>query len=153
MKRIQLRRHTPLVTRSRLTRRRRVRAFANYEEELATKRVILLREPCVLCHGRSQHIHHRRLRSQGGDNDFSNLLPMCWRCHDAVHANQAGLIVGRTEDPRRVPITLTDLPTAQRIRLVRPIFDWRAMQRQINEENAVLGPDLDSVPDQTDHWI
>jgi len=150
MKRTQLHRHTPLVSRSRLTRRRRVRAFANYEEELATKRAILLREPCVLCNGRSQHVHHRKLRSQGGDNDFSNLLPMCWRCHDAVHANpaiarQAGLIVGRTEDPRRVPITLTDLPTAQRIRLVRPIFDWRAMQRQINEENA--------VPDRSEGWI
>jgi len=28
---------------------------------------------------------------------------------------------------------------------VRPIFDWRAMQRQINEENA--------VPDRTEGWI
>jgi 5-methylcytosine-specific restriction endonuclease McrA len=29
--------------------------------------------------------HHVIFRSQGGDNDKSNLLTLCRRCHDAVH--------------------------------------------------------------------
>lgn len=39
------------------------------------------------CLGRGEHAHHRRLRSQGGDDSVDNLLIVCHRCHGLIHAN------------------------------------------------------------------
>lgn len=41
------------------------------------------------CTGRAQHQHHRRLRSQGGDNTTYNLLDVCRACHDWIHGHPA----------------------------------------------------------------
>jgi hypothetical protein len=61
------------------------------------------------CTGRVEHRHHRKLRSQGGDNSDANLLPVCSRCHNWIHANpklavERGLIVRSWEDPREVEV-------------------------------------------------
>lgn len=57
-------------------------------------------------------IHHRKLRSQGGDNRLSNLVALCGHgtsgCHGFAHsevakARVAGLLVRSTEDPAQVP--------------------------------------------------
>jgi hypothetical protein len=39
------------------------------------------------CQRQAQHIHHRKMRSQGGENVATNLLHVCHRCHDNIHAN------------------------------------------------------------------
>lgn len=42
-----------------------------------------------VCVGRAVHLHHRRLRSQGGGNEPENLLAVCAPCHDHIHRNPA----------------------------------------------------------------
>jgi 5-methylcytosine-specific restriction endonuclease McrA len=41
------------------------------------------------CTGRVDHMHHRRLRSQGGTHDPANLLAVCQPCHDHIHHRPA----------------------------------------------------------------
>jgi hypothetical protein len=57
-----------------------------------------------VCTGWHEHTHHRRLRSQGGSDDPSNLVACCNRCHDwahrnPVHAEALGLIEFTTYEP------------------------------------------------------
>ena len=42
------------------------------------------------------HMHHKKFRSRGGSNDPKNLSPLCWRCHNAVHAHEPGTEKYRT---------------------------------------------------------
>lgn len=42
---------------------------------------------CPGCTGRAEHAHHILMRSQGGADDPSNLLAVCWVCHDHIHRN------------------------------------------------------------------
>lgn len=58
-------------------------------------------------------IHHRKRRSQGGDNRLSNLAALCGHgtsgCHGACHseierARQAGLLLRSTERSEEVPM-------------------------------------------------
>jgi len=56
----------------------------------------------------SPHVHHRKLRSQGGRDAPSNLLLLCGDCHGWVHghprlARLAGWIVSRSSTPADVP--------------------------------------------------
>lgn len=56
-------------------------------------------------------LHHRKLRSRGGNHDIANLLALHAGCHRWVHANPAeatrlGLMVGACEDPTDVPLML-----------------------------------------------
>jgi hypothetical protein len=46
---------------------------------------------CARC-GRSHplQIHHRKYRSQGGTHRPENLEPVCWDCHQRIHAHEAG---------------------------------------------------------------
>jgi hypothetical protein len=37
------------------------------------------------CSGQGTHVHHRKIRSQGGTNDLSNLLVVCHPCHKFIH--------------------------------------------------------------------
>lgn len=41
------------------------------------------------CLGTVQHVHHKKLRSQGGGHELSNLLACCFICHNLIHANPA----------------------------------------------------------------
>ncbi|MGE0796207.1 MAG: HNH endonuclease [Acidimicrobiia bacterium] len=41
-----------------------------------------------VCTGRAVHLHHVQ-RRDGGDHSPSNLLHVCRRCHDHVHAHPA----------------------------------------------------------------
>lgn len=58
-------------------------------------------------------VHHRKRRSQGGDNRKSNLVSLCGHgtsgCHGNVHseiarARQAGFLLRSTENPAEVPL-------------------------------------------------
>jgi hypothetical protein len=60
---------------------------------------------------RAKHVHHRKLRSQGGPDTGSNLVLMCDDCHGWCHAGgsraaaeRAGYIVPSWAEPRRVPM-------------------------------------------------
>ncbi len=55
------------------------------------------------------HCHHRKLRSQGGDNSMSNLIALCGLHHHAVHhapqlAYELGYLVRSWDDPALVQI-------------------------------------------------
>lgn len=57
--------------------------------------------------------HHRKLRSQGGNDEHVNSLCLCHDCHVWVHANPSfakryGLIVASMGDPESRAVTLWD---------------------------------------------
>jgi len=54
-------------------------------------------------------IHHRKLRSRGGQDTPENLITLCGTHHRAVHANpiastERGFICPSTEDPAHWPV-------------------------------------------------
>lgn len=84
-------------------------------ETHALSALILLGEPtvndiCLVCgEARAVHTHHRKLRSQGGGDEKSNLLRVCSDCHLAIHANPSesyarGLLVHSWADPALVEV-------------------------------------------------
>lgn len=85
-----LRSNTPLK-RSQLRRqsakqRRRQAEFSGMNAKLRAERG----NKCEVCQSLPWiHKHHRRLRSQGGTDDYSNILLCCTSCHDAIHRNPA----------------------------------------------------------------
>lgn len=79
----------------------------------ATRRTILDRDGgrCVRCAllGEAMHLHHRKLRSQGGTHTPANGVTLCARCHRWVHANPQraaglGLIVKSWQVPEEVEV-------------------------------------------------
>lgn len=59
--------------------------------------------------GTGGHVHHRKLRSQGGDNSVSNLILLCHVHHQAIHAKvelayQLGYLVRSWDNPALVEI-------------------------------------------------
>lgn len=56
-----------------------------------------------VCGWRGEHLHHRKLRSQGGEHTTENILFVCARCHDHIHrhtgwAYEQGLLVKGAAD-------------------------------------------------------
>ena len=64
------------------------------------------------CEGRGRHLHHRKLRSQGGPDTVENGLHVCTPCHHAIHTDpdvepyDRGLLVHSWADPVDIPVTL-----------------------------------------------
>ena len=63
------------------------------------------------CTGSVDHLHHRKLRSQGGKHEVPNLVGICHMCHHWIHMHPAisythGWIVKSTKDPQTVPFVL-----------------------------------------------
>jgi hypothetical protein len=57
--------------------------------------------------------HHRKQRSTGGHDEAFNLLAVCRRCHDMIHADMAtalrnGWIVPSWGDPANEPVLMHD---------------------------------------------
>ena len=79
-----------------------------------TRRDVLTRDlsRCVRCarfQPEGAHLHHRKLRSQGGQGTVENGVTLCAACHAWVHANVAaaqasGLIVPSWADPEVTPV-------------------------------------------------
>lgn len=78
-------------------------------------------DSCVRCglglsgdRGTGWSVHHRKLRSQGGDNSLSNLVALCGHgsagCHGYAHARptrarrEGGWILRSTDDPASYPV-------------------------------------------------
>jgi 5-methylcytosine-specific restriction endonuclease McrA len=41
---------------------------------------------CQVCGARSNlEVHHKKFRSQGGDDSENNLITLCGRCHEIIH--------------------------------------------------------------------
>lgn len=65
---------------------------------------------CANCgSSRDLHVHHRRLRSQGGPSTYSNQVTLCQECHGKMHASpklahQLGFILRHGEEPGLRPI-------------------------------------------------
>lgn len=61
------------------------------------------------CTGQAVHSHHRKMRSQGGDDDPENKMNVCSFCHLAIHASPAkayamGQLVKSYDDPAEVAV-------------------------------------------------
>ena len=59
------------------------------------------------CTEQAVHVHHRKLRSQGGGDEIENLVHLCVPCHGYLHnhpekARELGLIL-RRNDPVKWP--------------------------------------------------
>ena len=68
-----------------------------------------LEDWCFRCGQEAAHKHHRKLRSQGGDNSPANLIRVCAECHDWIHYNPAeayeqGYLVKSWQNPEDVEI-------------------------------------------------
>lgn len=68
---------------------------------------------CQYCAGRvgedEAEVHHRLLRSRGGQDSAENLITLHPVCHQGIHANPAkatehGFMCPRTEDPADWPV-------------------------------------------------
>ena len=60
------------------------------------------------CTGYREQLHHRKLRSQGGEHTVENLCGVCHRCHYWLHAHPAiayanGWLVKGAKDPALIP--------------------------------------------------
>lgn len=65
------------------------------------------------CGNRAVHLHHRKLRSQGGRHEPANLLHLCAAHHNEAHANPErsyalGWLVRGWADPAGVPVILAE---------------------------------------------
>lgn len=68
---------------------------ADYDEQFALIRPTILERDnnrCVAqipncCWNLAIHVHHKKLRSQGGTNLPSNLISLCLACHEFIHSN------------------------------------------------------------------
>src|SRR5260370_24203188 len=76
-----------------------------------TDRAIIDRDVRCVRDGASAplHVHHRKLRSAGAGDQASNLIALCWRCHDWVHKHPRlsrihGWLVSASPYPARGPV-------------------------------------------------
>lgn len=58
-------------------------------------RYVALHPLCEMClkEGRLtpvEEVHHKKPVSQGGTNDFENLMSLCKSCHTKIHCNEIG---------------------------------------------------------------
>jgi len=72
-------------------------------------------EKCGKRLGDSWALHHRKLRSRGGKDEYANFVALHHECHNtgtqSVHLNPSeserlGLIVGSWQRPSDIPLTL-----------------------------------------------
>ena len=61
------------------------------------------------CTGQAEQLHHRQLRSQGGEHTVENIIAVCAADHSRFHrevaeAQSQGWIVRSTQEPGEVPM-------------------------------------------------
>ena len=61
------------------------------------------------CTGQAEQLHHRQLRSQGGEHTVENIIAVCAADHSRFHrevaeAQSQGWIVRSTQEPAEVPM-------------------------------------------------
>lgn len=67
------------------------------------------------CTGRAEQLHHRQLRSQGGEHTVENIIAVCAADHSRFHrevreAQSQGWIVRSTQEPGEVPMKYRGRP-------------------------------------------
>ncbi len=60
------------------------------------------------CNGQAEHLHHRKLRSQGEEHTVENLVHICSNCHMWLHmhpkpAYEHGWLVKGMKNPAYIP--------------------------------------------------
>ena len=105
--------------------------------EVVKNRCFAYCEKCGKPLNESWALHHRKLRSRGGKDTYSNFVALHHECHntgtDSVHSNpskseQAGLMVGSWQEPSDVPLTL---PSGD-IVLLTDDGSYRYLERKAN---------------------
>lgn len=104
--------------------------------------------PCAVCGAFAHNGHHRKLRSQGGDEKHWNIIRLCGSgttgCHGLVHAHpelayECGLLVHSWDDPREVDMS----PTMFRDRLGIDLAVTHGKSYQEVVEHTELEPGKD----------
>ena len=114
MKRSSIKRRTPLRAAHEMQRRTGINPRRTQRDEIppSVRKAVRVRSGgwCECGCGRpAEHVHHRKLRSQGGRHELVNLLHLSFYCHDEAHRNRSraealGLIVPAWADPADVPV-------------------------------------------------
>ena len=104
----------------------------NHEEIPAEVRQHVLRRDghrCQNCHCQFDvEVHHIQFRRLGGNNDASNLLVLCGKCHAAVH---------------RGFLRISGNPESERVRFTGP--DGKPVDRVAPDPRGVRTPSMDHV--------
>jgi 5-methylcytosine-specific restriction endonuclease McrA len=92
LKRLPLKRGSSRLKRGAPLRRIGHRGLATRKELEVSRVAVMTRAKgrCERC-GRASplEVHHKRMRSQGGTHEPSNLAALCFGCHNAVHDGTA----------------------------------------------------------------
>lgn len=65
-----------------------------------------------VCQRQAVHVHHRKLRKQGGENSLENCIHLCEACHTWAHghpllAKELGLLVSPWQDPAQIEVDVS----------------------------------------------
>ena len=58
-----------------------------FSEAIKTQAMVACGRRCCLCHkfcGNNMEVHHIRAKADGGSDDYSNAIPLCFDCHAEV---------------------------------------------------------------------
>lgn len=108
---------------------------------------------CNRCGNPAQEKHHKKLKSEGGSNEESNLILLCKACHDYAHSKRKILkqlnLLKKKRHPKKAKtskqIRLWKIRNARRIRL----WEHRlAVLELLNTEETIK-----STGKYTSYWI
>lgn len=108
---------------------------------------------CNRCGNPAQETHHKKPKSEGGNNKEDNLLPLCIACHDYAHSKRKILkwlnLLEKKRHPKKAKtkkqIQLWKIRNAKRIRL----WEHRlAVLELLNTEEIIK-----STGKYTSYWI
>jgi hypothetical protein len=90
-----------------------MRKRENIRREQRAKLVERADGRCEMCGFPANNAHHRKNRSQGGEDELSNLLLLCgsgttechgWVTHHPAESKRLGLSVWRSDEPEFTPV-------------------------------------------------
>lgn len=85
------------------------------ESELSSSQIEEIRSrPCSNCGFDKlgwSHVHHVKLKSEGGTNHRYNLIPLCPNCHYLTHSGKIDVVTKYVEEKDKLVVTSKDVVT------------------------------------------